>query len=90
VIEVRTLREYHVVWEIELSPSSPRDAARQALEIHRDPDSTATVFDVYQLKPTPKNILTANEPVHVDPRNYGKAKHLRKARRRLRAGGDYE
>lgn len=38
--------EYLVQWEIELSAESPEDAAAKALEIQRDPDSTATVFDV--------------------------------------------
>jgi len=38
--------EYMVQWEIELSAKSPEDAAAKALKIQRDPDSTATVFDV--------------------------------------------
>lgn len=37
---------YLVTWQIELEAESPEDAARQALAIHRDPDSAATVFDV--------------------------------------------
>lgn len=40
------MREYRVVWEIDLSASSPRAAAELALEIHRDPTSIATVFIV--------------------------------------------
>jgi hypothetical protein len=39
-------RTYHVLWEIDIEAESPIDAARQALRIQRDPDSTATVFDV--------------------------------------------
>lgn len=38
--------EYHVTWEIDLEADSPREAADHALAIQRDPDSTATVFDV--------------------------------------------
>ncbi len=38
---------YSVNWRIEIEAESPVEAARQALEIHRDPNSTATVFDVY-------------------------------------------
>ena len=38
--------EYHVTWEIDLTADSPREAAEQALAIQRDPNSTATVFDV--------------------------------------------
>jgi hypothetical protein len=38
---------YSVNWKIEIEAESRVEAARQALEIHRDPNSTATVFDVY-------------------------------------------
>ena len=38
---------YSVNWSIDIEAESPVEAARQALEIHRDPNSTATVFDVY-------------------------------------------
>ena len=37
---------YKVTWEIDLEADSPEEAARLALEIHRDPESTATCFDV--------------------------------------------
>ena len=39
--------EYLVSWEIELEPDDPVMAARAALRIHRDPASTAKVFQVY-------------------------------------------
>jgi hypothetical protein len=38
--------EYLVRWEIEIEAETPQDAAAQALDIHRDPDSIATVFEV--------------------------------------------
>jgi len=38
--------EYFVTWEIEVTADNLADAADKALEIHRDPDSIATVFDV--------------------------------------------
>lgn len=38
--------EYHVTWEIDLHEDDPVAAARYALEIQRNPESTATVFDV--------------------------------------------
>ena len=38
--------EYHVTWTIDLDAESPEDAAREALRIHRDPDSWATHFEV--------------------------------------------
>jgi hypothetical protein len=33
-------------WEIDVDARTPREAARKALAIQRDPDSIATVFDV--------------------------------------------
>ena len=38
--------QYHVIWEIDLDAESPEDAALQALSIHRDPQSIATMFSV--------------------------------------------
>jgi hypothetical protein len=38
--------EYRVIWTIDLNADSPEDAARQALAIHRDPESIATHFEV--------------------------------------------
>jgi len=43
----KTLKTYKVTWEIELDATSPREAAELALEIQRDPFSTATVFTVF-------------------------------------------
>lgn len=37
---------YDVVWRMDFEADSPEDAARQALEVHRDEDSIATVFEV--------------------------------------------
>jgi hypothetical protein len=38
--------EYRVTWTIDLDADSPESAADQALAIHRDPQSSATVFTV--------------------------------------------
>lgn len=38
---------YRVEWSMEIDADSPEEAARKALAIHRDPESVATVFDVY-------------------------------------------
>jgi hypothetical protein len=38
--------EYTVVWRINIEADSPREAAMEALRIHRKPDSIATVFEV--------------------------------------------
>lgn len=37
---------YKVMWEIELEADTAEDAARQALNIQRDPESIALLFDV--------------------------------------------
>lgn len=55
------MAEYLVSWEIELDADSPLDAAKLALEIHRDPTSIATVFDVVDESGTKTRIdLTPN------------------------------
>ena len=38
--------EYWVRWEINVEADSSEDAAAKALEIQRDPESLAVVFDV--------------------------------------------
>lgn len=38
--------EYLVKWKISIEANSPREAAEQAWEIMRRPDSTANVFTV--------------------------------------------
>lgn len=40
------MKTYRVIWEIEVDADSFLNAAQQALEIQRDPDSTALVFMV--------------------------------------------
>jgi len=40
------MTSYRVTWVIELDAESPVKAAELALEIQRDPESIATVFDV--------------------------------------------
>lgn len=37
---------YLVRWEINIEADTPREAAEQARNIHADPESIATVFDV--------------------------------------------
>ena len=38
--------DYLVRWDIDIEATSPRDAAKKALEVQRDPKSIATVFFV--------------------------------------------
>lgn len=40
------MKTYRVLWEIDLDAESPSEAARQAVEIQRDPESVATAFTV--------------------------------------------
>jgi len=35
-----------VVWEVDVDADGPREAAEEALRMQRNPESTATVFDV--------------------------------------------
>lgn len=37
---------YRVSWEIDVDADTPEEAAERALEIQRNPASTATVFEV--------------------------------------------
>ena len=41
------LRTYHVAWYIDIEAQSPRAAAKKALQIQRDPDSWAVVFNIH-------------------------------------------
>lgn len=40
------MNEYRVIWEIDLEAESPVEAAKLAQAIHRDPNSTASIFSV--------------------------------------------
>lgn len=40
------MNEYRVIWEIDIEAETPREAAQQALDIQRNPDSIATCFTV--------------------------------------------
>ncbi len=69
-----TLHEYRVVWEIEVYATNPRQAAKEALLIQRDPESRATVFDVYRIDTTEEadalTLLAQSEPVRIDLEKY--------------------
>jgi len=49
--------EYLVTWKIDIEASNPKEAAKQALEIMRDPESTATVFEVEDKKKKTLHII---------------------------------
>lgn len=44
---------YRVTWEIDIEAGSPQQAAKQALAIQRDPQSTATMFKIRMVSPCP-------------------------------------
>lgn len=45
-----TYNEYLVVWRIEVTARSPEEAARIAHLTMTDPESTATVFEISEIK----------------------------------------
>ena len=45
--EARKHMDYLVTWEINIEAKSPREAAEKALKIQRNPESIATVFQVW-------------------------------------------
>ena len=42
------MASFQVVWIIDIEADSAKEAAQRALEIQRDPESTATFFSVYR------------------------------------------
>ena len=48
--------QYKVTWTIDLDAESFEDAARQALEVQRDPASIATCFTITDENDTRRNI----------------------------------
>lgn len=42
--------QYFVTWEMDIWARSPKEAAKKALRVHRNPESTATVFKVASSK----------------------------------------
>ena len=55
--------EYHIVWEIDVTAGGDKDAAKVALEIMRDPESTATFFWVGKKK---KKLLSFSTYQRID------------------------
>ncbi len=75
------VREYRVSWDIELEASSSRRAAEMALEIQRDPDSTAVAFEVYRIRKRRDGSYVDEEPVPVDLLRYRKKRRKVKSSR---------
>ena len=59
-----TTENYHVMWEIDIDAETPEAAAREAFKCMQDPQTTATVFDVFDEDGTPTRIdLAESDPV---------------------------
>ena len=39
--------QYRITWEIDIDADTPQEAAKQARNVQLDPESSATVFDVW-------------------------------------------
>lgn len=50
------MKIYKVTWEMDIEAESYEEAAQEALEIQRDPESIATVFNVKILGPNEPNV----------------------------------
>ena len=46
-------KEYRVVWEVDVTAASPREAAVQARAVQLHPTNNATIYDVYDLEKCP-------------------------------------
>lgn len=55
------MAEYRVKWEIDVEADSHEEAARIALEIQRDPESTATFFMVRREEDGDVNIVDGKD-----------------------------
>jgi len=56
------MKSYLVTWEMEFDAETPEEAARQALTVHRDPESLATVFTVLEIANEHGDFSVFNEP----------------------------
>jgi hypothetical protein len=67
------MAEYYIEWSIEIDADSPREAAEKALAIQRDPNSSATVFKVWERAEMPDEpeIIDLDEPVIDEERSNG-------------------
>ncbi len=61
------MNTYRVTWTIDVDANSAEGAAIEALKIHRDPESEATVFDVqkYNREDGWVNLMGASKRIDV-------------------------
>lgn len=58
------MAEYLVVWKVEVEAANSVEAAEQARAIQRDPESTATVFEVSR-RHRPPRVVTVTDTVDL-------------------------
>lgn len=54
------MKDYKVEWIIDISADSPEEAAKEALKIHRDNNSIATVFAVTDVETGDISVVDIN------------------------------
>ncbi|MGQ4354876.1 hypothetical protein [Streptomyces drozdowiczii] len=69
--EHETTSPYEVTWTMDLDAADPVDAAREALDIIRDPTSWALIFDV---RGNGQAVTVDLDPDHTDPSGQGTPK----------------
>lgn len=72
-------KHYHVVWEVDIWASTPRKAAEEALKMQRDPNGTATVFDVFGTDPNARHYIDLDEPPNTRQRDLTQRPQAKKA-----------
>jgi len=63
------MASYLVTWEIDIEADSPQDAARQALAIQRDAESSAICFTVTHQTTQTKIAVDLENPEEENPEN---------------------
>jgi hypothetical protein len=58
-------KNFKVMWEMDIDAESEIEAAKEVLSIHRDPESIATIFTVYNPNGTYKVIDLLAKPYVV-------------------------
>ncbi len=63
------MADYLVEWRVDLEATGPKKAAMEALSMHRDPGSTATVFEVTNKKTGAKFLVDLSEKTCITVTN---------------------
>lgn len=55
------MADFLITWKINIAAETPREAIKEALKIHRDEDSLATIFAWKNLETGERGILDAED-----------------------------